>query len=276
MSKTLFISDLDGTLLNSSAELSKYTANALNTLIDNGLDLSIATARTLASSGKILADVKLNIPIVLMNGVLIYDVIQKRYIKINKLAIEAVATVIDILRTFDTTGFMYKLDDSELTTYYESLERKPLRDFVEERMTRYNKIFKQTDHFDDVSTDNIIYFTLLNTQEKLLPVHNALSSVTNLSTDMYKDNYSLDLWYLEVHSEKASKQNAVNYLREAYGYERVICFGDNLNDLPMFAASDVKVAVENAKQEVRAAADYICGTNDTDGVVKWLMSDQIL
>jgi len=51
------------------------------------------------------------------------------------------------------------------------------------------------------------------------------------------------------HSDKASKQNAVNILRETYGFKRVVGFGDNLNDLPMFAECDIKVAPRNAKPE---------------------------
>jgi len=54
-------------------------------------------------------------------------------------------------------------------------------------------------------------------------------------------------------------------------FECVIGFGDNLNDLPMFAACDIKIAVKNAIPVVKAAADYICDTNSNDGVVKWIM-----
>jgi hypothetical protein len=50
-------------------------------------------------------------------------------------------------------------------------------------------------------------------------------------------------------------------------------FGDNLNDLPLFEACDIKVAVENAKPEVKAASDFICGSNEDDGVVKWMEED---
>jgi len=64
-------------------------------------------------------------------------------------------------------------------------------------------------------------------------------------------------------------------MRQVYGFERVIGFGDNLNDLPMFAACDVKVAVKNARTEVISAADYICGRNIDDGVVKWLVENAL-
>ena len=80
---------------------------------------------------------------------------------------------------------------------------------------------------------------------------------------------------MELFSDKASKRSAINYLREAYGFDRIVGFGDNLNDLPMFAACDVKIAVENAKPEVKAAANFMCGANATDGVAKWLEKNAI-
>ncbi|MDR1330457.1 MAG: HAD family hydrolase [Oscillospiraceae bacterium] len=270
MEKTLYISDLDGTLLNSSAELSDYTAGALGKMIADGLNFSVATARTFASTGKILAGVPLRIPIVLMNGVLIYDAARERYIKINRIPPETVAAVIEALRAFEITGLVYELKDGALMTYHESLEHKPLRDFVEERIARYYKTFRHADSFSDISPEHIIYFTLLDKCERIQPVHDALLPRPDLNQTFYKDIYSDDLWYLEAFSAAASKRNAVAYLRETYGYERIVGFGDNLNDLPMFEVCDVRVAVENARPEVKAAADHICGANDRDGVVRWI------
>ena len=269
MSKTLYISDLDGTLLNKDAELSAYTKTALNRMIAGGLRFSAATARTLASAGKILDGVRWEIPLVLMNGVLVYDMERKRYLKIHTLPPETVAAVIETLKAFGVTGFMYELKDGALTTYYESLEQKPLRDFVDERVARYYKTFSQA-AFSSVSPEPIIYFTLLDGHDRIKPVHDALAALPGTNLTMYKDIYSPDLWYLEMFSAKASKQSGVDFLRETYGFERVVGFGDNLNDLPMFAACDTKIAVANAAPQVKAAADFICGANDEDGVVRWL------
>ena len=274
-SRTLYVSDLDGTLLNANAELSSYTTNALNSMIADGLDFTVATARTLESAGVILADLDLCIPIVLMNGVLIYDLKNRLYVQVYPISAETVSAVSHTLQVLGITGFMYELRDGELMTFYESLEQKPLRDFVDERVARYRKPFKQTNSFADISPEHIIYFTLIDTHDRLKPVHDALVDKPGLNLTLYKDIYNTDLWYLEIFSDKASKQNAVAYLRDAYGYGRIVGFGDNLNDLPMFEACDLKIAVENAKQEVKAAADHICGANNDDGVVKWIGSNVI-
>ena len=270
MEKTLYISDLDGTLLNKNAELSEYTKSSLNRMIASGMQLSVATARTAATALRILDGVNWNTSLVLLNGVLIYDMKHTQYERIHYLDAGTVTEILTILKRLETTGLMYQFVDNAQATYYEPTVNEPVRSFIEERKTRYNKVFLQTDTLFAVPPDKTIYFTLLDTYDEIKPVYDALTDVPGSSSIMYKDNYSADLWYLEVFSPKASKKYAVSYLRETYGFDRIVGFGDNLNDLPMFAACDIRVAVENAEPEVKAAADYVCGTNENDGVVKWL------
>lgn len=50
----------------------------------------------------------------------------------------------------------------------------------------------------------------------------------------------------------------------------VIGFGDDHNDIEMLRECGVGVAVANAIIECKAVADFICDTNDNDGVAKWL------
>ncbi|HEX9060214.1 MAG TPA: HAD hydrolase family protein, partial [Clostridia bacterium] len=70
--QNLYISDLDGTLLNSSKEVSKYSKDIINALIKDGMKFSVATARTSGTVVKILSELNINVPLVLMNGVAIY------------------------------------------------------------------------------------------------------------------------------------------------------------------------------------------------------------
>jgi Cof subfamily protein (haloacid dehalogenase superfamily) len=239
-------------------------------MIVNGLNFSVATARSLASTEKIMADVNLNVPIILMNGALVHDMKQKRYIKVNRLPPKTVQDVIKSLKIFEITGFMYEFNNGELMTYYESLEQKPLHDFVQERISRYSKSFQHIDNFSAISLENIVSFTLLDTSERLQPVHETFLALSGLNSTFYKDNYSPDLWYLEISSPEKKKKNAVSYLREKFGFEQIIGFGDNFNDLSMFEVCDVRIAVGNAQPEVKAAAEYICDVNDNNGVVKWM------
>ena len=269
-SKTLYISDLDGTLLNKNAELSQYAKDALNRKFLGEIYFSVATARTAASAFVILDGIRWNMPVILLNGVLIYDFSEKRYVQELPIPSQAVAAIAAVLRRLETTGLMYQMQNNEQLTYYETMEHKPTRDFIDERIVRYKKKFYKTTCFSDVPAEGIIYFTLIDTQDKLQTVYEELTKIPDISLSMYKDIYNVNLWYLEIHNDRASKQNATEFLKKTYGFERIIGFGDNLNDLPLFAACDVKVAVENANEEVKNAADFICDTNENDGVIKWI------
>ncbi len=268
--KTLYLSDLDGTLLNPSAQLSASSREKLNALIEQGLRFSIATARTGATALRILDGLQLNEPVALMNGVMIYDASHGRYLDVRYLTAEAVAQVIAALAELGLTGLMYELKDGQLATYYESLDSKPLRDFVEERRRVFGKRFEQIDRFAEAQPEHVIYFAMLDTQERLAPLRDRLADCPDLGLVLYKDNYSTDLWYLEIFSARASKREAALALKELGGFDRVVGFGDNLNDLPLFEACDYRLAVGNAHPTVRAAADEVIGSNAEDGVARWI------
>ncbi len=266
--KTLYISDLDGTLLNQNAELSEDTKNALNKLIADGVYFSVATARTAATSILILDEVTINVPIILMNGVLIYDMQKRQYIKKETLTKEKTRHILTAMKKKNQTGLMYALDGDKLVTYYENIHNIALQSFVDERIRKYNKEFTQVEDFETVDLD-IIYFCYMDTKENIHELYSEIEQISGLRMEMYQDIYSSeDLWYIEVFCETASKYNAVQFLRQQYGFDYIVSFGDNLNDIPMFEASDECYAVENAKQEVKERATGIIESNNDNGVVK--------
>jgi hydroxymethylpyrimidine pyrophosphatase-like HAD family hydrolase len=70
----------------------------------------------------------------------------------------------------------------------------------------------------------------------------------------------------------ATKSKAVAKLAKMWNIKEseIAAFGDDLNDIDMLTCAGVGVAMKNALVEVKAVADYICDTNDNDGVAKWL------
>jgi len=267
----LYISDLDGTLLNLEKEISEYTRSTLNQLIAGGLHFSIATARTAATVEKIVAGLQINLPVILMNGVMIYDLQTAKYLNIQTIPGETVKAIITLLKEHTLTGFMYAVSGTELVTYYEDLKSPALQEFYQERVTRYQKSFEQTASFLNVTPGNqIIYFVLLDEQKPLMLIYEALKALPEIDLAFYKDIYDKNLWVLEIHSIHASKFNAVNYLREYCGFHRIIGFGDNLNDLPLFAACDESYAVADAVEQVKEKATGIIGANHADGVARFI------
>lgn len=172
--KELYISDLDGTLLNENIELSNTTVKGLNSLIEKGGYFSIATARTAASVLRIMDKVKLKLPIVLMNGAMIYDMKTSNYLRVATIKENDITFILDVLNQNNVTGFAYAVVDNKLETYYENLDSKYNRAFYEERVNKYNKKFIHVESFYGMSEQKISYLCLLDSEEHLKPVYQAV------------------------------------------------------------------------------------------------------
>lgn len=72
--------------------------------------------------------------------------------------------------------------------------------------------------------------------------------------------------------KNATKAEAILKLKELWGCDKVISFGDAINDIPMFQVSDECYAVANAVLELKKIATGVIGSNDEDGVSQWLKS----
>ena len=267
----LFISDLDGTLLNQNAEISCETKKIINQLIGNGMNFSVATARTLASAGKILSGLNIRLPIILMNGVLIYNPLDKRYEVVNSLTEKLRNEIQSNAKALNLDCFMYTIRGNSMMTYFENLSSNAMKSFYNERREKYYKSFTQVKNFLVIS-DEVIYYTFINKYDKLKPLYERLSKNTQLEITFYDDIYSENLWYLEAFSAKASKKQGLKYLRQKYGFNQITAFGDNLNDLPMLEEANLKCVVSNARQELLNSADIVIGSNSDDGVAKYLLT----
>lgn len=268
--RTLYVTDLDGTLLSPSVTLTKRTIRILNDLIAQGLLFTVATARSIASVKYILKDLQLNLPIILMNGVCIYDPVNKDYIRIESFSPEDTKALLAMIEQNHLKGFMYTINNGELETYYEELSNKALKDFYNERVNKYYKSFTRVDSFTSLAGDPIIYFTLMDYKENLEQLYHMINELSSINCVFYKDNYSKDMWYLEIFSKNASKYHAMNFLRDYLSIDTAIGFGDNQNDMALFDACDKSFAVDNAIDELKRRADGVIGRNTEDAVAVWL------
>ena len=79
-------------------------------------------------------------------------------------------------------------------------------------------------------------------------------------------------WFLEFNPLNATKGIALGKAAHLLNIEPsdVIAFGDSLNDLSMLQAAGISVAVANGREEIRSAADAVCGSNNEDGPAHYL------
>lgn len=268
--KRLYVSDLDGTLLNTDAKLSDTTIEVINGVIARGLDFTISTARTPATALQILRPLNIQLPITMMNGVLVYDMRTGRYLKNEQMDERVVMVLLGLIKTKGLNCFLYALEDNEMVAYYDSVESTSLNYFRNERLMKYKKKFVEVDDLSLIAKRNICYCMLREPKEKLDGLYREISVVNGVKADYYQDVYNEEYYYLEIYSEKASKKEAIDYLRNAGNYDSVTGFGDNLNDKALIEGCDYFYAVANAHPEIQNMADSVIPSNEEDGVARFM------
>lgn len=264
----LYVSDLDGTLLNKNAVLSDYSRKRLKYMIDKGLMFTVATARS-ESARQILEGTGINLLGVQLNGVLIYDYGNNIYVHSTAFDINTARKVQNVLVKYNRMSFVYFYDNGGICVEFEKITNDIEQAFFDKRKDKDYKSFAQKEKIIFKDTDEIIYFTMVDEYERLKPIYDEICTLKGAKAVLYSDNYS-NLYFLEVFSSNANKANGVKYIKEYYKADKVIAFGDNVNDIEMLKESDKAVVVDDGVEKVKEYADIIIGKSYEDSVVKYL------
>ncbi len=263
--KTLYVSDLDGTLLRSDETTSEYTNQTLNKLIDHGMLFSYATARSLVTARKATKGLDAKIPLIVYNGAFVVDNVTGERL-ISNFFDDSVTDVLDELIAHDVYPIVYSfIDDVEKFTYIPKKSSKAELDFIATR--KGDKRANPKADIRELYAGDIFYITCIDEEEKLEALHEKYKDQYHCVYQ--RDIYSGEQW-LEIMPLHTSKANAIKQLKEYLGCDKLVVFGDGRNDIDMFEIADECYAVENAVEELKRIATAVIGSNNEDSVVKWL------
>lgn len=267
--KTLYLTDLDGTLLDNSGKLSPAARRELNDLIAQGVLFSAATARSPASVQPLLAGLDLNLPLILLNGVFLYDYAAQKVVSYAAIDRENAEKAARIYQKYDKNPFLFTFDGKHVRYHYTELRSPEQRNFYRVRSELQPDCFFHLDTLCVPEGQDAIYFTIMDCYEDLKPLRDELEATCSVRTAFYHDTYTRH-WFLEVFSADAGKKNGALALKAFTGADSVCAFGDNLNDIGLFEASDTRVAVANAVPELKEKADVIAASNEENGVIRFI------
>lgn len=267
--KNLYITDLDGTLLNSRAQLSSESAEIIARLIKEGAMFSVATARTKATVLDMFQLVGLNMPIALMNGVSVYNT-AKACTEINHSINKNVAAeILEIYARHGKHPMLYFNKDEYLEIVYTQIDNIHQQEYINDRNSRRLKKFKKVTEYKLNGENELLYIVSFDRPTELEPVYNEISRLPEVVSCFYADNYT-DCNFLETMNGSISKGTAALEIKKLTGADRIIAFGDNLNDIPLFSVADEAYAVSNAHEELKKVATGVIGSNDEDAVAKFI------
>ena len=274
--RTLYVSDMDGTLLGGDSRLSVGTVKTLNHIIeDMGGLFTVATARTPATVVPLMQGVHARLPFIVIGGSALWNPVAARFEHTRGIDDMTINAVADVFARHGIQPFIYRRHGDHLlhAHHYGTLSPQEKR-FVDERLHLPLKRFILDDHDYRHSEDEALLIFSLNRYAVLQAIASDLrAQVPMCSVMVYHDIFDENEGYLEIFTAGTSKAGAISQLARQVGAARVVVFGDNRNDIAMMQAADYSVAVGNAFDEVKAAASEVIGPNTADSVAHWIEKD---
>ena len=265
----LYVTDLDGTLLNRQDRISPFSARVINELIDKGLLFTYATARSLVSASKVTEGLSTKIPVIAYNGAFIFQPSTGEILSREGFTDEERSTVRESLNQHRISPLVYSfINGDEKVSWIPQHENDGIRRYLSSRQG--DRRFRAVQDTDALYQGDIFYYTCIGEKDKLQPIFELFSNDSHFRCTLQQELYRPEYW-CEILPVMASKANAILKLKKMWGCSRIISFGDAVNDIPMFEISDECYAVANAVAELKAAATGVIGSNEEDGVAKWLL-----
>ena len=266
--KTLYVSDLDGTLLRSDQKTSDFTNQTINELVENGMLFSYATARSYIASKPVTEGLEARIPLIVYNGSMVVDNADGRILLCHYLQEEA-HQLLDELMEHDIYPIVFSMIDGvEKMSYVPSKISAETKRFIDMRDSDIR--IHPVDDPQKLHDGDIFDLTCIDQYDKLKPFYEKCK-------DDYQAIFQLDIYtndpWLEILPKGTSKANAIKEVVQYFQCDKVVVFGDGVNDIEMFKMADEAYAVENAVPELKELATEIIAGNNDDGVAKWLKAN---
>jgi Cof subfamily protein (haloacid dehalogenase superfamily) len=265
----LYISDLDKTLLRTDLSISEFTVKTWNSLAAKGIHLTIATARSAPKSFKLLKELKLTLPLIVMDGAMIVSP-SGEILEAYTLDASMGDEIIRLGQEQGVEPFVIGLDEkkNEKFCYAKTnhLQKTLLKEYHDDK--RLRKLTKIKALKQNIK---IVYIGEKAPLEELKKrLHETMGE--EIEIKFAKDPY-LDGYFLTILHPRGDKQHALKTLLQmGYDHLKTTVFGDSHNDIGMFGMADQKIAVANAVAPLKAiATDILPHTNDEDGVARYLV-----
>ena len=256
MKYKLIAVDMDGTLLDSDKKLSRESIAAVKRYTDSGGIFIISTGRPIQGVENYYEILGIDTPVLAFNGAMIITPFERKILYEITLDEETALNAIQYGRELGTTLCIWSENRLHAFEICERVKTYAARSGVTPTIIEdAGTIAKQ-------GISKVLWYDEESKIEKYqIGIEQHIKGTYNYFTS--------ELYYLEFVNPEASKASGLRFLGEYYGIEQaeMIAIGDGMNDISMIEYAGLGVAMANAAEKVKAAADFITLTNDEDGVV---------
>jgi Cof subfamily protein (haloacid dehalogenase superfamily) len=266
MDYKLICIDMDGTLLNDKKIISEENIKAIRLAYKKGVRIAVCTGRIFTSADFFSELLGVKSPVIASNGAFIMEKDRGDVVYKATLGVEKCKKLLAMFRKHDIYPHYYTGDTvfTEKLVYSSSFYAEVNKTLPKNKQVKivlvkdWDEVFRtyEKEIFKGIGVDEDL--------EKIKEAKTYLRDMEEFEVVSSRfDNF-------EAMNKGVSKGNAVKILADFYGItrEQIICIGDSENDLSMIKFAGLGVAMGNADEDVKAAAQYITDSNNCDGVAR--------
>ena len=223
--ETLFVSGMDDTLLSMQHTISPYSQVHLNRMLDEGANFTIASMRTTATLVENLNGIRIFLPVIAMDGAVLFDMKRKKYICKVEMTEEDSKEIESVIKESDIHVFTNVLVDDSWFIYYDDFNHEVEKQIFERlRMSPYRNYLK----CNLAPNQKVLYYMMIDETKKIDALyqklcskgfHNRCKIVTYPSTEY--EGYS----YMKIYDKEATRSNMIQKLSDLIGTKQIITFG---------------------------------------------------
>lgn len=259
MAYEILVLDIDGTLTNSKKVISKKTLRSLFEIQERGHKVVLASGRPTPGTLKLAEELKLNE----YGGYIL---------SFNGAKIINCANMETIFQQTLPKNIIPDLYQSAIEHHVGIITYKGNKVIAGTKIDSYMEIEAKINGMKIKHVDDFPTYVDFDVNKCLLtgkPEH--LAKIEPLMQKKYSNLniYRSEPFFLETMPHNIDKAHSLSILLDQLGLtkEQMITCGDGFNDLSMIKYAGMGIAMENAQDVVKEAADYITSSNDDDGIV---------
>jgi len=249
--------DMDGTLLNGSGAITERTISALKDAMSEGIKVVIATGRMYPSALPFILDIGTETPCIFYNGAIIRNPVTGVLVYDKPIGIELTSEVMDF---YHKNGWYIQIYSNDKLYVFDNNDQ---RCRMYESIARIRAV-PLGEKFWDFHVESTKLLGIAESRENFEKME--LMTRAEFGSKLY----TATSWgaFVEMAHPDVNKANGVSFVADKIGVNRenILAIGDSGNDREMIAWAGLGVAMGNAPDFVKAAADEIAPDNEHDGV----------
>lgn len=249
--------DIDGTLLNTEHQITDTTRKAIADAITKGALVVLVSARMPQGMEPIRKELALQDILVCYSGALIME--NGMVIYNAALPIDEARDTVKTARSLQVHASLYKQEHWIVEKVDAWSEQETAIIGLQPEVKRFSSAVRSWRE-EGVGPNKLLFMA---DADKITELKETLDLKPHRGLECYRSKPT----YLEAVPSEGSKRRAIAFLCERYGIprEETLAIGDNENDLDMIEYAGIGVAMGNAAESVKKAADFVTNTNDEDG-----------